>query len=103
MVQLALHSTPVGVDNAVPTWVTIGAGVLTLEIVARPGASRRRIIRDILAAWSSHSLPPPKEGKANDELSPIPATLRVARGTIATACGTTSRRKPIVSAVPRPR
>ncbi len=83
-------------DNAVPTWVTTGDRVVTVEIVARPGASRRRIIRDdprglVIALTSA-----PEKGKANDELVQFLATeLRVARGTIAIVRGTTSRRKTI--------
>jgi uncharacterized protein len=84
------------VDNALPTWITIGDRVVTIEIVARPGASRRRIIRDdprglVIALTSA-----PEKGKANDELVQFLATaLKVARTTIAIARGTTSRRKTI--------
>ena len=91
-----LNKPTVGVDNAVPTWITTGDRVVTVEIVARPGASRRRIIRSdprglVIALTSA-----PEKGKANDELVQFLATeLNVARSTIAIVRGTTSRRKTI--------
>jgi uncharacterized protein len=83
-------------DQTIPTWITIGDRVVTIEIVARPGASRRRIIRSdprglVIALTSA-----PEGGKANDELVQFLATeLKVARSTIAIVRGATSRRKTI--------
>jgi len=49
-------------------WLRIGAGHVTLQIVARPGAGRQRFVRaedrGLVVALNS----PPEKGKANDEL-----------------------------------
>ena len=83
-------------DQTIPTWITIGDRVVTLEIVARPGASRRRIIRDdprglVIALTSA-----PEKGKANDELIQFLATeLKVARSVFTFVRGATSHLKTI--------
>jgi len=76
------------------SWITLGDGFVTIEIVARPGASRQRIIRldprGLVIALNSA----PDKGKANDELIDFLArVLKVARGTIEIVRGQTSRRK----------
>ena len=84
------------VDNALPSWITIGDRVVTVEVVARPSGSRRRIIRDdprgLIVALTSAT----EKGKANDELVRFLATeLNVARSAITIVRGATSRRKTI--------
>ena len=78
------------------SWIAIGDGFVTIEIVARPGASRRRIVRidprGLVIALNSA----PEKGKANDELIEFLAReLKVPRTAIAIIRGETSRRKTI--------
>ena len=77
-----------------PSWITLGDGFVTIEIVARPSASRQGIVRldprGLVIALNSA----PDKGKANDELIDFLArTLKVARGTVEIVRGQTSRRK----------
>lgn len=67
---------------------------MTIEIVVRPGASRRGIVRldprGLIIALNSA----PEKGKANDELTEFLAReLKVARTSIAIVRGERSRRK----------
>jgi hypothetical protein len=76
------------------SWITLGEGFVTIEIVARPGASRQRVVRldprGLVIALNSA----PDKGKANDELIDFLARLlKLARGTIEIVRGQTSRRK----------
>jgi uncharacterized protein (TIGR00251 family) len=78
------------------SWITLGDGFVTIEIVARPSASRQGIVRldprGLVIALNSA----PDRGKANDELVDFLArTLKVARGTIEIVRGQTSRRKTV--------
>jgi uncharacterized protein (TIGR00251 family) len=78
------------------SWITLGDGLVTIEIVARPSASRRGIVRldprGLVIALNSA----PDRGKANDELLDFLArVLKVARGTIEIVRGQTSRRKTV--------
>ena len=76
------------------SWITLGDRFVTIEIVARPSASRQRIVRldprGLVIALNSA----PDKGKANDELIEYLArVLKVARGAIEVVRGQTSRRK----------
>jgi uncharacterized protein (TIGR00251 family) len=78
------------------SWLTFGEEQVTIEIVARPGASRRGIVRldprGLIIALNSA----PEKGKANDELIEYLAReLKVARSAIAIVWGETSRRKTV--------
>lgn len=78
------------------SWIIHGAGIVTIEIVARPGASRQRIVRldprGLVIALNSA----PDKGKANDELIEFLArVLKVARSAIEIVRGQTSRRKTV--------
>jgi uncharacterized protein len=78
------------------SWIKIGDGALTIEIVARPGSSRtgfhriapRGLVIGINAA--------PEKGKANAELTAFLAkTLEIPRGAVTILRGESSRRKMI--------
>jgi uncharacterized protein len=76
------------------SWITLGDGFVTIQIVARPGASRQGIVRldprGLVIALNSA----PDRGKANDELIDFLAhALKVARTTIEIVRGQASRRK----------
>lgn len=77
-------------------WLARGENWVTIEIVARPGASRRGLVRldprGLIIALNAA----PEKGKANDELiAYLARTLKVARSTIAIVRGDTSRRKTV--------
>jgi uncharacterized protein len=91
MARAGAHAAP-GSNS----WLALGEGTVTIEIVARPGASRRRIVRldprGLIIALNSA----PEKGKANDELIEFLAReLKVARSAIAIVRGETSRRKTV--------
>ncbi len=76
------------------SWLSWDSNSLTIHVVARPGASRRRIVgidpRGIVVALNS----PPEKGRANDELIEYLARIAsVPRSTITIARGDTSRHK----------
>lgn len=79
-----------------PPWMRIGAGELTIQIAARPGASRRGVVRSgpgglVVAVHSA-----PDKGKANDELIAwLAETLAIPRSAIAIIRGASARRKTI--------
>jgi len=77
-------------------WMRVAGGEVTIEVMARPGASRRGIIRadgDRLVI-GVHSRP--DKGKANDELIEyLAGELRVPRSALLIVRGETSRRKTI--------
>ena len=78
------------------SWLALGEGQVTIEIVARPGASRRGLVRldprGLIVALNSG----PEKGKANDELIEYLAhELKVPRSVIAIVRGETSRRKTV--------
>jgi uncharacterized protein (TIGR00251 family) len=77
-------------------WLALGDNGVTIEIVARPGASRRRFVRldprGLIVALNSV----PEKGKANDELIEYLAReLKVARSAIAIKRGGTSQHKTV--------
>ena len=77
-------------------WMRVADGELTIEVTARPGASRRGIIgvRGERLVVGVHS--GPQKGKANDELIEyLAGELRVPRSAILIVRGATSRRKTI--------
>lgn len=84
-------------------WIRIGACAVTIQISARPGASRQGIVRAgpdglVIAVHSA-----PDKGKANDELIALLAKmLAVPRSSITLIRGATSRRKTIRIATPQP-
>jgi uncharacterized protein (TIGR00251 family) len=76
--------------------MTIGDGSLTVEIVAKPGASRRGIVRidprGLVVALNSA----PEKGKANDELIEfLSRELKIPRSSFQIVRGETSRHKTI--------
>jgi uncharacterized protein len=77
-------------------WLVLGEIRVTIEIVARPGAPRRGIVRvdsrGLIVALNSA----PEQGKANNELIEYLAReLKVARSAIAIVRGGTSRHKSV--------
>ena len=78
------------------SWLSWDSNSLTIHVVARPGASRRRIVsidsRGVVVALNS----PPEKGRANDELIDFLARIAsVPRSTITIVRGGTSRHKTI--------
>jgi uncharacterized protein (TIGR00251 family) len=78
------------------SWLTLGQDRVTIEIVARPGASRSGIVRldprGLIVALTSA----PEKGHANYELIEYLAReLKIARSTVAIVRGETSRRKTV--------
>ncbi|MGD0672570.1 MAG: DUF167 domain-containing protein [Candidatus Binatus sp.] len=77
-------------------WMRVAGGELTIEVTARPGASRRGVTgvsgeRLVIGVHSG-----PQKGKANDELIEyLAGELRVPRSAILIVRGATSRRKTI--------
>jgi uncharacterized protein len=77
-----------------PRWLRVGAAFVTLEVMARPGSSRRGVVatRPEAVAIALHS--PPHGGKANDELREIIADLAgVARSAVTIERGAGARHK----------
>lgn len=79
-----------------PPWLTCGDGFITMRILARPGSTRRGIIRldprGLVIALNAA----PDKGKANDELiAYLARTLKLPRASIAIVSGATSRNKTI--------
>ena len=78
------------------SWLSWDSNSVTVRVVARPGASRQRILRveprGVVVALNS----PPKKGRANDELIDLLARIASApRSTITIVRGDTSRHKTI--------
>ncbi len=77
-------------------WMRVADDEVTIEVTARPGASRRGVIsasgeRLVVAVHSR-----PDKGKANDELIEyLAGELRVPRSALMMVRGATSRRKTI--------
>ena len=77
-------------------WMRVAGGEVTIEVTARPGASRRGVIgvsgeRLVVGVHSG-----PQKGKANDELIEyLAGELRVPRSAMLIVRGATSRRKTI--------
>lgn len=77
-----------------PPWILAARGGVVLRILAKPGASRRGILRGdprgLVIALSS----PPEKGRANDELIGfVAATLGLPRTALELASGAASRHK----------
>jgi uncharacterized protein (TIGR00251 family) len=90
------------VDSAAK-WLVCGEGFVTIQVVARPGSSRRGIMRHdpdgLVIALNS----PPEKGKANGELIDLFArALRVPRSTVTIVRGQHGRRKTVLIASPDP-
>jgi len=77
-------------------WMRVSNDEVTIEVTARPGASRRGVIgvtgeRLVIGVHSG-----PRKGKANDELIEyLAGELRVPRSALMIVRGETSRRKTI--------
>ena len=85
------------------SWLTCGDGFVAVQIVARPGTSRRGIIRidprGLVVALKS----PPEKGKANDELVDFLARmLKIPRSSVAIAHGSGGRHKTVRIATHNP-
>jgi uncharacterized protein len=86
-----------------PSWLRIGPGHVTVQIRARPGAGRQRIVRGddrgLVVALNA----PPEKGKANDELIDFLAGLiGVPRSALAILRGASTRNKLVQIATPAP-
>jgi uncharacterized protein len=78
------------------SWLANGKDWVTIEIVARPGASHRGIVRLDPRGLTIALNAAPEKGKANDELIEYLAReLKVARSAIVIVRGETSRRKTV--------
>jgi len=77
-----------------PAWMKFGDGALTINVVAKPGAARRGIVRSesrgvVIALTSA-----PDKGKANQELTGVIAdTVHVTRSRVEVVQGHASRLK----------
>ena len=85
-----------GKSPDVASWLSSDSNSVAIHVVARPGASRRRIVsidpRGVVIALNS----PPEKGRANDELIDFLARIAsVPRSTITIVRGDTSRHKTI--------
>jgi uncharacterized protein len=85
-----------GAPNPPQTWFECGAGRVTIEIVARPGVSTRRIVRLDPRGLVVTLNAAPEKGKANDELINFLAReIKIPKSAIAIVRGATSRRKTV--------
>jgi uncharacterized protein (TIGR00251 family) len=96
MSAIAAPSPPKPGKSSDVAWLSWDSNSLTIQVVARPGASRRRIIsvnpRGVVVALNS----PPEKGRANEELIDFLArSVSVPRSTITIVRGDTSRHKTI--------
>jgi uncharacterized protein len=87
-----------------PAWCTIATDAVVVRVVARPGSTRRGLVRvdprGLVVALHS----PPDKGRANDELIELLArSLRLPRAAITLLRGDTARTKTIRIASSRPR
>ena len=85
------------------SWLSWDSNLVTVQVVARPGASRQGIVRveprGLVVALNSL----PEKGRANDELIDFLARIAsVPRSTITIVRGETSRHKTIRMTVPDP-
>jgi uncharacterized protein len=82
--------------HALPPWIRIGRGAVTVEILARPGASRTAVLRVEPRGVAIGIAAPADKGKANAELVRFVAKLaEVTRGSIEIVRGESSRSKAI--------
>jgi uncharacterized protein (TIGR00251 family) len=83
-------------SGTLPPWIRAGDAAITVQVLARPGASRTEILRidprGIVIALAA----PPDKGKANEELIRFLARLAgVARAQVSILRGETSRNKAV--------
>jgi uncharacterized protein (TIGR00251 family) len=81
----------------VTPWLSCDRGSVTVQVVARPGASRRRIVRidprGLVVALNS----PPEKGRANEELIEFLARIAsVPRSAVTIVRGDASRQKTVL-------
>jgi hypothetical protein len=79
-----------------PQWIRSGDGFVTIQVIAKPGASRRRILRQeargVVVALNS----PPSDGRANDELVAwLAELLGTPRSSVEILRGRTARMKTV--------
>jgi len=85
-----------GPDKSDPPWLRVGINEVIVEVSAKPGSSRRGVIRAGPQALVIAIKSAPEKGKANDELIAYLADeLRVPRAALIMIRGATSRRKTI--------
>lgn len=86
-----------------PPWIRARGGVVTVEVLARPGAPRTAIIRADPRGLVVAIAAPAEKGKANEELRRFIAALAgVPRASVAIARGATSRGKVVRIATAEP-
>jgi len=93
-------------DNgaAVPSWLSCGGDYVAVRVVARPGSSRRGIIREERRGLVIGINAPPEKGRANAELAELlAAMLRLPKSAITIARGGTGRFKTVRIATAAPR
>jgi uncharacterized protein len=88
---------------AIPPWMRLGSDHLSIEVAARPGASRSEIKgideRGLLIAIAAA----PERGKANDELIRLIVKIaEVPRSAVSIIKGDTARRKTLRIKTPAP-
>ncbi len=80
--------------RALPPWLRIGDGFVSLEVVARPGSPRRGLLRVEERGLVIGIASPAERGKANQELiESIAQIAGVPRSAVSIVRGTTSRTK----------
>lgn len=85
-----------GPDRATHRWIRIGPHSVTVEIRARPGASRSTVLGADQRGLAIAIGAPPEKGKANDELVRMLAKLTgVARSEVSVIRGETARNKSV--------
>ena len=86
-----------------PPWLRIGPGHVTIQVSARPGAGRQRIVRADARGLVIALTAPPERGKANEELIDFLAGLAgVPRSAVAIVRGASARLKWVQIATPIP-
>ncbi len=82
------------VGSAAPRWLEVRTDAVTVRVRAKPGSSRRGIIRVAEDALVIGLNSPPEKGRANDELIEILARLAgVPRSALAIVRGAGGREK----------
>ena len=82
------------VPGGLPAWLSVGAGSVTLKVMARPGASRVGLLRVDSRGMAIGVAAAPERGKANAELIETVARMAgVARSAVEMAAGATARQK----------
>jgi len=87
-----------------PPWFRISGSELTIEIAARPGSSRRGIVRAGQGGLTVAVHAAPDKGKANDELiETLAEAVEVPRSAVTIVRGASSRKKTIRITTAQPR